>query len=115
MKDGIEKVISLRTEGPADIARVAASIVTLGQPIYLIHFKHDGKHVYGMLAIFHDYYDFNGIPIFYYFISESDLGKYLLVKVDDVGEQVRFSDKIMTGWTAIPIMTLAEKPSFIQI
>jgi hypothetical protein len=38
-----------------------------------------------------------------------------LVKVDDMGEQVKFSDKIMTGWTPIPIMTLSEKPSFIQI
>ncbi|MEM3833142.1 MAG: cren protein [Thermoprotei archaeon] len=115
MKGEIEKVISLRTEGPADIARVAAAIIVMGQPMYLIHFKHDEKHVYGMLAIFHDYYGFNGIPIFYYFISESDMGKYLLVKVDDSGEYVRFSDKIMTGWTPIPIMTLTEKPSFIQI
>jgi|ECHnycMinimDraft_1075156.scaffolds.fasta_scaffold00104_16 hypothetical protein len=110
----IKPVYSLRVATVSDIARFAALMITLGQPAYIIHFNHNGENFYGLLAIYHDYFELKGIPIFYYYSGKEE-GKYLLIKVDDSGEQVTFSDKTRTGWISIPIITLKEKPQFIQV
>ncbi len=110
----IKPLYSIKVSSIADIARFAAMMISLGQPAYLIHFKHEDKNYYGMLAIFHDYFNLNGVPIFYYCISESE-GKYVLVKVDEGGEVISFSDKTKVGFISIPIISLERKPSFIEI
>jgi len=114
MEKEIKPVYSLRVASLADIARFAALMLSMGQPAYILHFVYNDKNYYGVLAIYHDYYNYHGIPIFYYYIGE-EKGRYLLVKVDETGEQIMFSDKTRTGWISIPIIMLYEKPSFIQI
>jgi len=109
------KVVKVR--GLEDLGRFAASIAGLGQPIYVIHFmSSEGHHVYGILAVYRDYYNLYGVPIFYYFESKEELrGKYILVKADEHREQVVVSSGIRPGWIHIPIITLEEKPDFIDL
>jgi hypothetical protein len=110
----IKPVYSIRVASISDIARFAALMISLGQPAYIIHFKHEEENYYGMLAIFHDYFNLNGVPIFYY-CSAKEEGKYILVKVDEGGELVMFSDRTKAGYISIPVITLYKKPEFIQL
>ncbi|MET1128321.1 MAG: cren protein [Thermoproteota archaeon] len=109
-----EKLIPVRVGSLRDLARMAATIVSLGQPAYLIKFSSSrGKKVYGIIAVLRDYYKLYGLPMLYYYEDEGDLeGSYLLVKVDDQTEQVEVGKSTRPGWIAIPIVELAEKPPF---
>ena len=111
-----EKLIPVKVSGIHDLARIAASIITLGQPAYLVRFtSRNGSKVYGIIAVLRDYYKLYGLPMLYYYVdSEGRLGdgNYLLVKVDDQGEHVELSKSTRPGWVAIPIIDLAEKPPF---
>ena len=98
-----------------DLARFAASMATLGQPVYVIHFKDRGRHVYGVFAVYHDYYDLYGVPLFYYYSCEEELdGRYILVKAEEPKENVQVSHGTRPGWLSIPIVNLREKPGFID-
>jgi len=104
------KVASLR-----DLARFAASLASMGSSVYVIHFAHGGKHIYGFLTVYRDYYKYYGVPIFYYFESDEELqGSYILVKLNE-RERVEIGDSARPGWIHIPIVTLGEKPDFIEI
>ena len=111
-----EKLVPVRVSRVNDLARMAASIAMLGQSTYLVRFKlGDGRVVYGLIALLRDYYDLYGLPILYYAVVEpgSHEGKnYLLVKIDEQGEHIEFGDGARPGWVSIPIVNLAEKPSF---
>jgi len=112
----MEPVVGLKVESIRDIARIAATIIMFGQPTYLIHFEKGGKHIYGLLAVFHDYYKLNGMPIFYYVeMGERLRTHYILVKASEEGERIEFSDEIKAGWAAIPILNLAQAPPFIEV
>ncbi|MEM0217325.1 MAG: hypothetical protein QXM73_01045 [Candidatus Nezhaarchaeales archaeon] len=109
----IEPTTLIRVKSLNDLARFAASMSTLGQMIYVIHFEHEGKHVYGLFAVYHDYYNLYGLPIFYYYISNEKLnGKYLLIKTEEGKEYVLVSEGSKPGWVAIPIISLDEPPPF---
>ncbi|RUM47424.1 MAG: cren protein [Hyperthermus sp.] len=111
-----ERLVPVRVNKISDLARVAATIITLGQPAYLVRFTHNGRRVYAIIAVLRDYYKYYGLPMIYYYVDEEDKfkdGSYLLVKVDDQGEQIELSKGIRHGWVAIPIIDLAEKPSFV--
>ncbi|HIQ03460.1 MAG TPA: cren protein [Desulfurococcales archaeon] len=112
-----EKALAIRVNSLNDIARFAATISTLGQPIYILRFKVNGKYVYGILAVFRDYYKYYGIPLFYYYVTDrgSEHERYLLIRTDETGERVELSKGVRPGWVAIPIITLTEKPEFIDI
>jgi len=98
-----------------DLGRFVASVVSLGQPAYLIHFEHDNKHIYGFLAVYHDYYNLYGLPLFYYYESDKQLsGNYLAVKMSD-REEVMVTDGVKPGWVAVPIINLQSKPEFLTI
>ncbi len=104
------KVMSLN-----DLARFAASLTPLGATIYVIHFQHKGKHIYGILTVYRDYYKFYGVPIFYYFESEKELnGKYILIRISDK-EEIEVTNGTRPGWIHIPIISLKEKPDFIEL
>ncbi len=111
-----EKLIPVRVTSINDLARIAATIISLGQPAYLVKFNGDGnKRIYAIIAVLRDYYKYYGLPMIYYFIDESGRlgeGNYLLVKVDDQGEHVEVSKGTRPGWVPIPIIELAEKPPF---
>lgn len=111
-----ERLVPVRVDSLKDLARIAASIVTLGQPAYLVRFpSRNGGKVYGIIAVLRDYYKLYGLPMLYYYLdSDNKLGdgNYLLVKVDDQGEHIEVSRGTRPGWVAIPIINLAEKPPF---
>lgn len=105
----------LRVVDIKDLARLVASTISMGQPIYLLHFIHNEKHYYGVLGVYNNYYDKYGLPLFYYYESDKPFnGKYLLVKMDEK-EEIIFSEGIKPGWIAVPIINLKEKPEFINI
>ena len=112
-----EKAVTVKVNSLNDLARFAATVSTLGQPIYVLRFKYKNKYVYGILAVFRDYYKYYGIPLFYYHISDkgSEHDRYLLIKADETGERVELSKGTRPGWIAIPVITLTEKPKFIEI
>ncbi len=116
MKDEeLKAPITLRVKAVEDIARFVASAAGMGQPIYLLSFPHDGKQIYGLLAVYHDYYDYYGVPLFYYYPSEKHLeGKYLLVKTEETRELFAVGDGIKPGWIAVPIIHLDKTPPFLK-
>jgi len=107
---------SLRLESLDDLARFVASIASLGQPTYVLHFKHEGKDILGIIAVYRDYYKFYGMPIFYYYESNDEIsGKYFLVRAEESGERIQISNGVKPGWIAVPIIRLKEKPPFIHL
>ncbi|RLF06588.1 MAG: cren protein [Thermoprotei archaeon] len=112
-KRKIEPTALVRVKSLNDLARFAASMSTLGQSVYIIHFEHGGKHIYGLFAVYHDYYNMYGLPIFYYYVSEDKLnGKYLLIRTEENKEHLMVSDGSKPGWITIPIISLEEPPPF---
>jgi len=111
-----ERLIPVKVGSIGDLARIAATIVTLGQPAYLVRFEASGgRKAYGIIAVLRDYYKYYGLPMIYYYEdSDGKLGdgNYLLVKVDDSGEHIEVGRSTRPGWIAIPIIDLAEKPPF---
>lgn len=109
----IEPTVSVKVKTLNDLARFAASMSTLGQTIYVVHFEYEGKHVYGLFAVYHDYYNMYGLPIFYYYVSDEKLnGKYLLIKTEENKEYILISEGSKPGWIAVPIISLDEPPPF---
>ncbi len=107
--------IMMKVKAIEDIARFVASAAGMGQPIYLLSFPLGEKQVYGLLAVYHDYYDYYGVPLFYYHISEKTLGgKYLLVKTEETKETVSVGDGVRPGWIAVPIIHLEKVPPFLE-
>lgn len=115
--ENIESLVAVKVSSLNDIARLAASLITMGQPSYIIKFYEEGKPVYGLFAIFRDYYKLYGVPMIYYYPSNDDdkNARYVLVKTDGVEEEVKLSPTTRPGYVAIPIVILAEKPSFIKV
>jgi len=110
-----EKLLPVRVGSINDLARIAATIVTLGQPAYIVRFPGSKGRVYGIIAVLRDYYKYYGLPMIYYYVDGDDKlskGNYLLVKVDDSGEHIEVGKGTRPGWIAIPIIDLAEKPPF---
>ena len=115
MPGGREKLVPVRVSSIKDLARIAASIVSLGQVAYIVRFRDGGKTVYGLIAVLRDYYNLYGLPMLYYYVDRDGSlgdGNYLLVKVDDQGEHVEVSKATRPGWVPIPVIDLAEKPEF---
>lgn len=111
----VEPSKKLRVVDMKDLARLVASTISMGQPIYLIHFIHNEKHYYGVLGVYNNYYDKYGLPLFYYYETDKPFnGKYLLVKMDEK-EEIVFSEGVKPGWIAVPIINLREKPEFINL
>ncbi|MEM4576151.1 MAG: hypothetical protein QW701_01670 [Candidatus Nezhaarchaeales archaeon] len=112
----VEPTVSVKVKTLNDLARFAASMSTLGQTIYVVHFEYERKHVYGLFAVYHDYYNMYGLPIFYYYMSDEELnGKYLLIKTEENKEYILVSEGSKPGWIAIPIISLDEPPPFTAL
>lgn len=116
MKMVDEKVIGIRLEGIADLARLASAMVGMGGGVYIMHFEHEGKHHYGLVITLRDYYKLNGVPLFYYVETQEKLrGNYILVKVDEGGEKIEVHNGVRAGWICIPIVSVVKKPEFINV
>src|SRR5712692_4863315 len=88
-EEELKAPIMMKVKAIEDIARFVGSAAGMGQPIYLLSFPLGEKQVYGLLAVYHDYYDYYGVPLFYYHTSEKTLGgKYLLIKTEETKETV---------------------------
>ncbi len=110
-----ERVVCVKLESLADLARLASSMVTMTSSVYIVHFAHGGKHYYGVFATFRDFYKYYGVPIFYFVEQDEPLkGKYLAVKVDETGERVEVLNGVRTGWICLPIVSLVSKPAIIE-
>ena len=114
----IPPVVKVKVNSLEDLARFAAALVGpgyIGHSVYIIHFRNGTKHIYGILTIYRDYFKYYGVPMFYYYETETPInGKYVLVKVDE-HEVVTYGDGSKPGWIHIPIITLSEKPKFIEL
>ncbi|RLF22958.1 MAG: cren protein [Thermoprotei archaeon] len=110
----LERTALVKVKSINDLARFAASMFTLGQSVYIVHFEHKGEHIYGLFAVYHDYYNMYGLPIFYYYSSSEALrGKYLLIRAEG-SEQIMVSEGSKPGWVAIPIISLEKPPPFTE-
>lgn len=112
----VKTIEAIRVEGLNDLARFAASMATLGQPVYIIHFRHEDRHVYGIFAVFHDFYELYGVPLFYFHETSQALpGNYVLIKAEEPRESIMVSEGTRPGYIAIPIVSVREKPKFITL
>jgi len=113
----VESLVAIKVASLNDIARLAASLISMGQPSYVVKFYEGDKPVYGLFAIFRDYYKLYGLPILYYYPHEKDEkdARYILVKTNGYEERVELAKTTKPGHIAIPIVTLAEKPRFIRV
>ena len=59
------KVIGIEVASFNDLVRMAASSMALGQATYILRHESGKGTVYGILAVFRDYYKFYGLPLFY--------------------------------------------------
>ncbi len=118
-KPKIDKVVGVKVSSINDIARFAMSLVSLGQAPYIIRFRKDNKIVYGLLAVFRDYYKYYGLPLLYYHVEEHreehDNKYYILIRSDEAGERVELSEGTRPGWVAIPILDIKVIPDFLDI
>ncbi len=115
----IEKVVGVKVSSINDIARFAMSLVSLGQAPYIIRFKKEKRVVYGLLAVFRDYYKYYGLPLLYYYVVENspehDGKNYILIRSDEAGEKVELSEGTKPGWIAIPVLDIEVIPDFLNI
>ncbi len=112
------KLVPVRVTSINDLARIAASIISLGQIAYIVRFPNPNGEgvVYGLIAVLRDYYNLYGLPMMYYYVDEKgsmDDGNYILVKVDDKGEHIEVSKATRAGWVPVPVINLQKKPDFI--
>jgi len=116
---GEKKAWAVRVNSLNDLARIAASIVLTRNPMYVIRFRYEGLVVYSMMSIIRDYYNYYGVPLVYYYTENDDGDKhrrrYIMVKVDENGEETLLSDRIQHGYAVIPVMDLAEPPPFFPL
>lgn len=111
----IPKCIGVRLRTLNDLARFASAMATLGHGTYIIHFEKNGKHIYGIYAVFRDYYKFYGLPLFYYIELEEALnGQYLIVHADERGENIEVSRGTRPGRVSIPIIDLKAAPNIVD-
>jgi len=113
----IKELMPIKVKSLKDLARLAASVVMMGQSAYILKYvTDDGKIIFGFLAVFRDFYNLYGIPLLYYYVDdykESLDGNFILVKTEERGERVEVSKGgSRPGWISIPLISLAEKPAF---
>jgi hypothetical protein len=110
-----EKPVWIKIRKTEDLCRLAASIVTMGQPMYLVRIRRNNEVYIGLLAVYRDYFKYYGIPIFYYTLCEGlcTEKKYVSFKIDESGEKIEFTDKAIPGTVMIPIVEFETMPSIL--
>jgi len=110
-----EKVVAVKVSSLNDLARMAATIVSMGQSTYILRYSDEGKTVYGLLAVFRDYYKYYGLPMFYYHVAEGEERgeNYLLLRSDEAGENVVMAKGPKPGWITVPIIDVEKPPEFL--
>ncbi len=115
---GIGKAIKVRVKSINDLVRMAASSIAMGQPTYMLRYEEEGRVLYGIMAVFRDFYKYYGVPLFYYFIDEDNVvpkeANYALLRSSDTEERIEFSKAAKTGYVIVPIINIAEMPDFLE-
>lgn len=116
----LKKAIFIRLETPEDLARLAATSVPMGQTAHILRYKIDNsRYALGVIGIMRDYYEYRGIPAFYYVICEEkdacSKAKYISFRITEEGEQVLFVNRNIPGSSLIPIMNLKKPPELISL
>ncbi len=110
-------VVAVKLSSVKDLIRMASSVAMTMQSTYIIRFKRGGRTVLGFLAVFRDYYNYYGVPMFYYAFDEdgsfSD-ANYVLVKLDERGERIEPSPTSKPGYVTIPIINIEKLPPFLE-
>ncbi len=110
-------VVPVKLASVNDLVRMASSVAAAMQPTYIVRYRsNNGKVILGFLAVFRDYYNYYGIPMFYYVIDEDEHfkeAKYVLVKLDETGERIEPSRTTKPGYIAIPIVNIENAPEFL--
>ena len=110
-------VVPIKLASIRDLVRMASSAAMSMQPTYIIRFRsRSGKTVLGFLAVFRDYYNYYGIPMFYYAYDECgefEDASYVLVKLDESGERIEPSKSSRPGYVTIPIINIEKLPPFL--
>jgi hypothetical protein len=109
------KAVPVRVSSLSDVVKLAALTAARMAPLPVYRYASDSATVYFVQTVFKDYYRLYGLPIIYYYVEQgsSRRGKYILVKVDEEGEKIEFSEGSRPGWIPIPIVDLSELPAFI--
>ena len=109
-------VIPIRLKSINDLARMASSTTLMMQPTYVVRYRDDkGKLILGFLAVFRDFYNYYGLPLFYYCLVDERFasGNYLIVRSDESGEKVELSKSPKPGFVSVPIIDLDKAPEFL--
>ncbi len=109
-------VIPIKLKSIRDLARMAGSTTLMMQPTYVVRYRNSkGRLVMGFLAVFRDFYNYYGLPLFYYCLVDDSYtdGNYLIVKSDESGERVELSKSPRPGFVSVPIVDLDEAPEFL--
>jgi hypothetical protein len=114
----LDKVVGIRLKTFNDLVRLSASSIAMGQSTFILRIRNGSRNVYGVLAVFRDYYRMYGLPLLYYFIdSEGKIpeeANYVLLRSDEGGERIEFGKGSKAGYVTIPIINVAEVPEFIK-
>ncbi len=115
---GVGKAIRVRVKSINDLVRMAASSIAMGQPTYILRCEREGKTIYGIMAVFRDFYKYYGIPLFYYVIDSNNAvpkeANYALLHSSDSEEKIEFSKAAKTGYVVVPIINVADMPDFLS-
>ncbi len=115
----MEKVVGVKLKNFNDLVRLAASSIAMGQPTFILRFRKSNQCIYGVLAVFRDFYKLYGVPILYFYSDISgelpEDRNYVLLRSDEAGEHVEFSKGSKTGYVTIPIINLETAPEFMSV
>ncbi len=115
----MEKVVGVELKSFNDLVRLAASSIAMGQPTFILRFRRNGHYVYGILAVFRDFYKMYGMPLLYFYSDTSgelpEDQNYVLLRSDEAGEHIEFSKGSRTGYVTIPIINLEKPPEFMLV
>jgi len=112
------KLVKIRVKEFSDLARLAASGMMMGQPTYILRLN-TGENicVYGIMAVFKDFYKYYGIPLMYFWVDEGCKipadRNYVVLRSDDTGEHIELNKGFKTGVINVPIINVQEIPEFI--
>jgi len=114
----VGKAVKVRVKSINDLVRMAASSIAMGQPTYILRYERDGETLYGIMAVFRDFYKYYGVPLFYYVVDNSGSvpkdANYALLRSSDSEERIEFSKAAKTGYVIVPIINVTEMPNFLE-
>ncbi|UXD21108.1 hypothetical protein IPA_00215 [Ignicoccus pacificus DSM 13166] len=113
-REELKRAKLIKVKDVESLARLVATYLVLGKGAYILRFEAKGKHFCGVLSVLKDYYKYYGIPLFYYTTCE-DKGKYLILKKGEKGEELSYSDHVISNAVCVPIIDLQEVPFFIEV